>query len=126
MDAPGVHQHEAEQGQPGQHDHDQEAFHREPVPGKEPAHHGAHIRKDADDHDGPEIELGRSDEAAADVDRRGSDEGYGGHPEHGLMEVDRDPLGFSHGAFKYNGYSGAFQQPGRRSRLATAAATSRQ
>ncbi|TMC28500.1 MAG: hypothetical protein E6J32_09080, partial [Chloroflexi bacterium] len=112
MNAAGVHQHETEQRQPGEDDHDQESFDRQPMPGEKPAHHRPHIRKDADRQDAGEVEMGRTDETAADVDRRRRDEGDRGHPKHGLVEGDRNPLGFSHDAPKYNGYSAGFQRAG--------------
>jgi hypothetical protein len=72
--------------------------HRQPVPGEEPAHQGADTRKDADDPDAGEIQAGRPDEAAADVDGRRSHEGDRGDTEHGLVEVGRNSLVFSHTA----------------------------
>src|SRR2546426_12648059 len=68
------------------------------MPGEEPAHHRADIREDADDPDAGEVEVGRADVAAADVDRRRRHKGDRGDAKHGLMEVGRNSLVFSHTA----------------------------
>src|SRR2546425_4190564 len=68
------------------------------MPGEEPAHHRADIREDADDPDAGEVEVGRPDVAAADVDRRRRHKGDRGDAKHGLVEVGRNSLVFSHTA----------------------------
>ena len=96
VNAAGSHQHEPEQDQPWHDDHDQETLYREPVPGEKPTDGRSNIRKDGNDADADEIDMRSADESAADIDGRRRDEGDGGDAEHGLVEVDRNPLGFSH------------------------------
>src|SRR2546428_13938773 len=68
------------------------------MPGEEPAHHRADIREDADDPDAGEVEVGRPDVAATDVNRRRRHKGDRGDAKHGLVEVGRNSLVFSHTA----------------------------
>src|SRR5439155_25553232 len=76
------------------------------MPGEEPADHGADIREDADDPDAGEVEMGRTDIAAADVDRRRRHKGDRGDAKHGLVEVGRNSLVFSHTAPNTTGIGG--------------------
>src|SRR5207302_4446926 len=63
------------------------------------------------DQDAGDVDLGSADEAAADIHRRRGDEGDGGDAEHGLVEVDGDPLGFSHDVPNTTGIQPASSDP---------------